>query len=461
MKMKVAQLFILTRAETAPPSRIVEAEYVSCFTPSTEQEEENSIEGDLDYNGVIEVPPEVCSAGQRSESSSDTFGICGTNESTNNDAYDDFISYLGRIQHSLPLFSFQKVVKVEDTCNSSPSIKEDVSPMEDCPEFDKSETSPSQREDNFNTTISIHESMSSLDEIDCSSYDTQKATSRSSNPTSRTFDSNAEVITDLSPSMEQDEKRSIDTNVEDDGLAIGLKEYGSQAEVPTGSTNERQANSNGNSSSHKDIIVSSADEIVDSSYGTEQDTPNARLHPDFIPLNPTVPLFNQRNAKAEETAELSSSPKHYEKHSNDTADEDKGSVVDPDEYDSDKNISYHIANELYSRTHQDNVSIPIEDCNTKDSSVVNHQEPSSPTLHLCNRKRAMVFAIILTAVIVPLVLVNLNEETKITRQLQRHVLKRDVRFDELDDTDSRVLALDWILKDGMKLQSSDPNLGQR
>lgn len=58
---------------TAPPSRIVEAEYVSCFTPSTEQEEKNSIEGDLDYNGVIEVPPEVCSAGQRSESSSDTF----------------------------------------------------------------------------------------------------------------------------------------------------------------------------------------------------------------------------------------------------------------------------------------------------------------------------------------------------------------------------------------------------
>jgi hypothetical protein len=56
-----------------------------------------------------------------------------------------------------------------------------------------------------------------------------------------------------------------------------------------------------------------------------------------------------------------------------------------------------------------------------------------------------------------------DEEKQITQQLQRGVLKRGAnKFDELDDTDSRVLALDWLLyKDKMKLQSTSSNLGQR
>jgi hypothetical protein len=56
----------------------------------------------------------------------------------------------------------------------------------------------------------------------------------------------------------------------------------------------------------------------------------------------------------------------------------------------------------------------------------------------------------------------LPRETQIKHEIESNVLRRGITFDSLALTDSRTLALDWLLyKDGMALQASDFNLNQR
>jgi hypothetical protein len=45
--------------------------------------------------------------------------------------------------------------------------------------------------------------------------------------------------------------------------------------------------------------------------------------------------------------------------------------------------------------------------------------------------------------------------------IEKNVLQRNATFDVLEYTDSRVLALDWIIREDNKLAASDQNLFQR
>jgi Leucine-rich repeat (LRR) protein len=56
----------------------------------------------------------------------------------------------------------------------------------------------------------------------------------------------------------------------------------------------------------------------------------------------------------------------------------------------------------------------------------------------------------------------LPRETQIKLEIESNVLRRGITFDSLALTDSRTLALDWLIyNDGMGLQDTDSNLGQR
>jgi hypothetical protein len=301
---------------TAPPLRITQAEYVSNLLPSTEQEEKNSF--NIIDDGAIKTPPELRSSDQNSEARY-PFKLCDTARSTKeDDAYDEFSVYMSRLQHSLPSMSFQKVIKVEDTdtsnlslsveqyeyeSNSTNSAPEDDSlvkvvtqaPSELCNSGHRNENTSSSHEEDFDATISIQESVSSVDNIGHSSHCNRQDTSDSSNHTPRT--SGAETTVDFSsPSVEQDEKNSINTTAEDDDLIFDLIESDSHTEVSP-------------ESSHSDNIVSSLNEIV-------QDTSDFSVRRDIVPSNPEMkipePLFKQRNVKVKDndTINLSPRPRH-------------------------------------------------------------------------------------------------------------------------------------------------------
>ncbi|KAL3797895.1 hypothetical protein ACHAWO_009768, partial [Cyclotella atomus] len=56
----------------------------------------------------------------------------------------------------------------------------------------------------------------------------------------------------------------------------------------------------------------------------------------------------------------------------------------------------------------------------------------------------------------------LPRETQVKAELEANVLRRGLGFDNLDATDGRTSALDWLLyEDGMELAATSSNLGQR
>jgi hypothetical protein len=60
------------------------------------------------------------------------------------------------------------------------------------------------------------------------------------------------------------------------------------------------------------------------------------------------------------------------------------------------------------------------------------------------------------------VMPSLQPSISIRYEIEKNVLQRNATFDEMEDTDYRILALDWVMdKDRMELGPSAPNLFQR